>query len=56
VVTEYDVEDIIRTRAVSQARSLQFINLGKIIDETAQVPRQAIPSAFVGNDEVLREG
>lgn len=56
VVTEYDVEDLVRVRAISQARAVQFSNLGKIIDQNAQVPTQSIPSVFVDNDEVLPEG
>jgi len=50
---QYDVEDVVRNRAISQARAVQFVNTGKIIDANAQLPPGSIPSVFKGNDEEL---
>lgn len=55
LVSDFDVEDIVHNRAISQARQLQFINIGKKIDENALLPNEAIPTVFKDNEEELVE-
>ena len=54
-VDGFDVEDIIRDRAGSQARAVQFLNLGKKIDPNFQTAPRTIPSVFLNNTEELEE-
>lgn len=51
LVEEFDVETIIRNKAISQARVLQFQNVGRQIDENALLAPDAIPTVFKPNDE-----
>ena len=52
-VTGYDVEDIIRDRAVSQARAVQFVQIGKIINPNAPSTERTLSSVWLNNEEVL---
>ena len=54
-LVEFDVEDIIRTRSISQGRLVQLINLGKTIDINAPTAPRTIGSVFLNNDEELPE-
>lgn len=56
LVSDYDVEDVVKNRATSQARALQMLNVGKLVDVNAILPEGSIPSAFRNNDEELPEG
>jgi small basic protein len=51
--TEYDVEDIIQARAASQARAVQFVNIGQQLDANAQLPAASVPSVFQNNTQQL---
>jgi hypothetical protein len=51
LLVEFDVEDTCRNRAVSQARLVQFSNIGEDIDRNAVLPKDAIPSAFIKTEE-----
>lgn len=50
---EFDVEDIVRLRSISQARMVQLINIGKSIDINAPTGPRTIGSAYLNNDEEL---
>jgi len=52
-VSGYTVEDIIRDKAVSQARAVQFLYLGKMIDPTAPSTPRTLPSIWLNNDDSL---
>lgn len=52
-VRGYDVEDIIRDKAISQARAVQFMQLGKMLDPNAPSTSRTIPSVWNSNDESL---
>lgn len=47
VVQDADVEDLLENIATSQARTLQFQNIGRKIDANANLPQGSIPSAFL---------
>ena len=53
VVTEFDVEDIIRLRAISQARQVQLITLGKGYDPNAIRGPRTLSSTYTNNREEL---
>lgn len=53
LIEGYDVEDIVSDRAISQARLVSFINLGKQVDANATLPAEALPAAFINNTEEL---
>jgi len=52
-VTGYDVEDIVHDKAVSQARAVQFTNIGKMINPNAPTTSRTLPSAWLNNDTTL---
>jgi hypothetical protein len=52
-VTGYDVEDIIRDRAISQARAVQMLYLGKQISPMMPVTPRTVPSVWLNNKEEL---
>lgn len=56
LLSDFDVEDLVRNRATSQARALQMLNVGKLVDMNAVLPEKSVPSAFRDNDEILPEG
>ena len=56
LLSDFDVEDIIRNRSVSQARAVQMLNVGKLIDVNSVLPDRVLPSAFRNNEEELPEG
>jgi hypothetical protein len=53
LVLEYDVEDVVRNRAISQGRALQFMNIGNQVDPNAPVSSSAIASSFKNSGEAL---
>lgn len=55
VRVEFDVEDIIRTRGISQGRLVQLVNLGKTININSPTAPRTISSVFLNNDEELPE-
>ena len=52
-VESYDVEDIVRDKAISQARAVQAINLGKQIDPTNPKGSRTLDSVWLNNEEEL---
>lgn len=55
-VIDFDVEDIIRSRAISQARAVQFVNIAKGQDSNAVSAARTLPSGkFEGTMEELPE-
>lgn len=52
-VVGYDMEDVVRDMAVSQARVVQFINLGKRIDQSKPQGARTLPSIYLNNTEEL---
>lgn len=54
-VVGYDVEDIVKDKAISQARAIQFLNLGKSIDPTKPIAARTIPSVWLNNEESLED-
>ena len=55
IVNDYDIEDLVRSRAISQARAVQFMNIGKQIDGNANLPTESLPAVFRSNEEELEE-
>lgn len=55
ILSDYDIDAVVRNRAVSQARSIQMLNIGHVIDGNAMLPEESLPSIFRGNDEQLPE-
>lgn len=53
VVTEFDVEDVIRDRAVSLARKIQFLRAAKTIDINKPTAARTIKSTYLTSSEVL---
>jgi len=52
-VTGYDIEDIVHDKAISQARAIAFMNLGKSIDPTKPLAARSMPSIWLNNEESL---
>lgn len=52
-VRQYNVEDIVHDKAMSQAMAIKFLNISKDIDENIPLPRSAIPAVFRNTDEEL---
>lgn len=52
-VEGYDVEDIIQDKAVSQARAVQMLGLGKRIDQSKPTSERSVPSLYLNNNEEL---
>lgn len=52
-VAGYDVEDIVQDKALSQARAVQMLNLGKQIDQGKPTAERTIPSLWLNNTEEL---
>lgn len=52
-VTGYDMEDVVHDKAVSQARAVQLLMLGKKIDPTKPVASRTISSIWLNNEEEL---
>lgn len=53
IVTGYDIEDIIHDKAISQARAIYFLNLGKRIDPTKPVAARSLKTIWLNNSEEL---
>jgi hypothetical protein len=53
MVAGYDIEDIVHDKGISQARAIQFLNLGKSIDPTKPLAARSLPSAWLNNEEEL---
>ena len=51
ILSDFDVEDIVRNNAVSQARLIQFLNIGAELNENAQLPSEALPTVFQEEEE-----
>lgn len=54
-VTGYDMEDVVHDKAVSQARAVQMLTLGKRIDPTKPVASRSLSSLWLNNEEELPE-
>lgn len=52
IISDFDVEDVVKNKATSQARLLQFLNIGAELDENAQLPDGTVPTAFQSDEEV----
>lgn len=52
-VRGYDMEDIIRDKAVSQARAIQLVSLGKRVDQSKPTAPRTMATAFLNNEEEL---
>jgi len=52
-VAGYDVEDIVRDRALSQARAVQLLYLGKVISPMMPTTPRSIPSIWLNNEQEL---
>ena len=50
-VEGYDIEDLVRGRAVSLARKIQFQNLAPTIDRSKPVHERTLKSAFLSDLE-----
>lgn len=55
ILSEFDVDALVRNRAISQARAVQMVNIGKQIDGNTTLPSASIPSLFRGTEEELPE-
>ena len=56
LIQGYDVEDVVRQKATSQARLIQMVNVGKEIQSNADIPAESLPTVFANSDEVLPNG
>ena len=54
-IVNFDVEDIIRQRAISQARAIQLLNIGKQIDINRPTAARTLPTVYLKNTEELPE-
>lgn len=52
-VTGYDVEDLVRDKAVSYARAIQMASLGKRIDQSKPIASRTLSSIWLNNEIVL---
>ena len=52
-VKGYDMEDIVHDKAVSQARAVQLLVLGKKIDPTKPVASRSLKTLWLNNEEEL---
>lgn len=52
-ILEYDIEDMVRTRAESQARIVQMINVGR--DTTPSGDEKLIPSIYTNITDDLED-
>jgi hypothetical protein len=52
-VTGYDVDDIVRDKAISYARALQMASVGKMIDQSKPSGARTISSIWLNNDVSL---
>lgn len=52
-VTGYDVEDIVRDKARSYARSVQMLSIGKMIDPTSPTAERTLSSSWLNNTEEM---
>jgi len=52
-VKGYDVEDIVRDKAISQARAVQFSQIGKVVDPAAPTKPRTLPSIWLNNETRL---
>jgi hypothetical protein len=52
-VKGYDMEDVVHDKAVSQARAIQMMILGKRIDPTKPVASRSLQSTWLNNEEEL---
>jgi len=54
-VNNYDVEDVIRGRAISQARSIQFLNQAKKSSPNDERGARTLDSIYTSSGEELPE-
>lgn len=52
-VVGYDIEDIVHDKAMSQARAIAFMNIGKTVDPTKPLAARSMPSVWLNNEESL---
>lgn len=52
-IEDYDIEDIMRQKALSQARLVKWVVVGKTIDINSPVGPNTLKSVFFKNDEEL---
>lgn len=52
-VSGYDVEDVIRNRAISQARRIQFVTLGQTANPNDQTAARTVASVYTSVTEEL---
>lgn len=52
-VTGYDVEDIVKDKAVSYARAVRMLTVGKMTDPTAPTGARTLPSVWLNNTEEM---
>lgn len=50
-VTGYDVEDIVHDKAISQARSVQMLYLGKRVSPLMPTTPRTVSSVYLNNEE-----
>lgn len=55
VVEGYDVEDIVRDKATSQARAIALLNLGKSINPNMPTTSRTVSSTWLNNTEELAQ-
>ena len=52
LVSDYSVEDMVRSRAISQARLVQMMNVGNNLDGNPTLPAEALPTVFQESEEL----
>ena len=55
ILSDYDVDAVVRNRAMSQARTIQMVNTGNQIDGNTNLPSASLPSVYRSTDDQLIE-
>lgn len=51
LIQDYDVEDVVRGKAESQARLIQMINVGKELVGNPNFPSEVLPTVFKDSED-----
>lgn len=51
LLTDFDIEDVVHSQAVSQCKLVQLSNIGREINANAILPQEVLPSVFRNNEE-----
>jgi len=55
ILSDFDIDAVVKNRAISQARAIQMVNVGNQIDGNSSLPSGTLPTLFRGTEEQLPE-